>query len=122
MNDDLQHPGSRDITVVELHGEFDLGTAESVSAELGDVDPESGILVDLGQVTFVDSTTLSCFISASRRHQRHGSRFVLANAQGAVRRVLAITGLDEALDYRDTVPEAQLLLSLPRPTDPEDAR
>ena len=122
MNDDLQHPGSRDVTIVALHGEFDLGTAESVSAELGEVDPASSVLVDLGQVTFVDSTTLSCFITAARRHQRHGSRFVLAGARGAVRRVLAITGLDQALDYCDTVDQAQLLLSLPRPTEPEDAR
>jgi len=122
MNDDLQHPRSRNVTIVELHGEFDLGTADSVTAELRDVDPESDVLVDLGHVTFVDSTTLSCFISASRRHQRHGSRFVLARAQGAVRRVLAITGLDQALDYCDTVAEGQLLLALPRPTQPEDAR
>jgi anti-anti-sigma factor len=111
----------RDVTVVAFHGDLDILTASAVSAELAEVDPASDVVVDLGRTTFVDSVTLSCFIVASRRHRAHGARFVLADAQGAVRRVLAITGLDHAMEYADSVPEARHQLTLPDrsvPTDP----
>jgi anti-anti-sigma factor len=106
-------PSPRDVVVVAFHGELDIATAAAVGAELSDVDPESDVVVDLGRTTFVDSVTLSCFIVASRRHRRSGSRFVLADAHGAVRRVLAITGLDHAMQYAHSVSEARGLMSLP---------
>jgi len=110
----------RDVTVVAFRGELDILTASAVSAELAEVDPATHVVVDLGRTTFVDSVTLSCFIVASRRHRAHGARFVLADARGAVRRVLAITGLDHAMDYADSVPEARHLLTLPDRPAPID--
>ena len=113
MIEDPTHPSPRDVIVVAFHGELDISTAAAVGAELSEVDPESDVVVDLGRTTFVDSVTLSCFIVASRRHRRSGSRFVLADAHGAVRRVLAITGLDHAMQYAQSVAEARALMSLP---------
>jgi anti-sigma B factor antagonist len=112
----------RDVTVVAFHGDLDIVTASAVSAELAEVDPTSDVVVDLGRTTFVDSVTLSCFIVASRRHHRHGARFVLADAQGAVRRVLAITGLDHAMEYADSVPEARHQMTTPDQSAPTDDR
>ncbi len=112
MIEGQEHPSPRDVIVVAFHGELDIATAEAVNAELGELDPESDVVVDLGKTTFVDSVTLSCFITASRRHRRHGSRLVLADARGAVRRVLAITGLDHAMQYAHSVTEARALMSL----------
>jgi anti-anti-sigma factor len=110
----------RDVVVAAFHGELDLSTAADVAAELDEVDPHAHVVIDLGRTTFVDSVTLSCFITASRRHGQHGSRLVLADARGAVRRVLAITGLDLVMDYADSVAEACTQLRAPDQSDPID--
>jgi len=112
----------RDVTVVAFQGELDILTAPAVTAELAEVDPATDLVVDLSRASFVDSVTLSCFIVASRRHGHHGARFVLADAQGAVRRVLAITGLDHAMEYADSVAEARDRLTAPLPIDSEPHR
>jgi anti-anti-sigma factor len=67
-----------DTHVVELQGELDLATTPYVEAAL-DAALESGkrfVVLDLGEVGFVDSTTLNVMLAAHRRLEARGGRLV----------------------------------------------
>lgn len=96
-----------DPVVVAPVGELDITRLDEVDAMLESAPPEGRLIVDLSAVQFVDSVTLSRFVRALRRHEVAGGRLVLADARGAVRRVLAITKLDAVLPYLDDLDAAQ---------------
>jgi anti-anti-sigma factor len=86
---------------VRLSGAFDLDTREDLcDALLGLVGPDSGkrILVDLHDVTFIDSEAINVLIQGYLAADRAGIEFRLANARGIVDRVLRIVGLDHLLE------------------------
>jgi anti-anti-sigma factor len=98
------------VAVASPVGELDIGSVDEVDRIFQGVEPRDHMIIDLGQVPFVDSVTLSRFVRVARRHEAAGSRVVLAAARGPVRRVLAITQLDAVLPYADDVETARALL------------
>jgi anti-sigma B factor antagonist len=93
--------------VVSLAGELDLYNAEEVrSALLEACAGHPGLLVvDLGEVRFIDSTALGVLIEArSRLTDRSGFR--LASPGLETRRALEVSGLDRHFLVHDTVAEA----------------
>jgi anti-anti-sigma factor len=99
----------RPLTVTSPAGELDIGNVADVDRLLLAVPAEDHLVIDLGGVSFIDSVMLSRFVRAARRHESAGSRVVLADARGAVRRVLAITQLDSLIPYADDVESARVL-------------
>jgi len=94
-------------TVVSLAGELDLYNAEDVRAALLECcsDEPSVLVVDLAEVTFVDSTALGVLIEArSRLADRDGFR--LAAPRLEARRALEVSGLDRHFSIFDTVADA----------------
>jgi anti-sigma B factor antagonist len=93
--------------VVSLAGELDLYNAEEVRSALFDAcagEPEI-LVVDLEEVTFIDSTALGVLIEArSRMADRSGFR--LASPGLETRRALEISGLDRHFLVHGTVAEA----------------
>jgi anti-anti-sigma factor len=87
--------------VVELRGEHEAYTAAKLEQELdGLVDAGFGIVIDLRNAQFIDSTTLALFIATHRRAEDKGSEFQLLLGDGTgwpVRRLLDVTGLDSLL-------------------------
>ena len=51
-------------TVVTVSGEIDLETSTQLKAVLAELDPDSNISVDLGDVTYIDSTGLRVLLTA----------------------------------------------------------
>jgi anti-sigma B factor antagonist len=93
--------------VVSLAGELDLYNAEAVRKVLLDAAaarPER-IVVDLGEVEFVDSTALGVLIEA-RTKLDNRSAFLLAAPRLETKRALQISGLDRHFTVHDTVSEA----------------
>jgi anti-sigma B factor antagonist len=93
-----------DRAVVSVGGEVDLDTA----AQLGDHALEAlraspHLLLDLTRVTFMDSTGLKVLLSIQRRADLAGGSFALAGAASPVRKILALTGLDQTFAVYDTV-------------------
>jgi anti-anti-sigma factor len=103
----------RSVRVASPEGELDISTVDIVDEVLRSVPVTDHMIVDLSRVSFVDSVTLSRFVRASRRHEAAGSRVVLADAHGAVRRVLALTRLDHVLPYADDLDSARDLVASP---------
>ena len=93
--------------VVSLAGELDLYNAEEVRSALLDVsaaEPEV-LVVDLGGVSFIDSTALGVLIEArSRMSDRQGFRLAAPGLE--TRRALEVSGLDRHFLVHDTVAEA----------------
>jgi anti-sigma B factor antagonist len=106
-----EHDG--DAMVYRLRGSLDLATAPSLRAALIEA-ANAGmhdIVVDLTNVEFLDSTGLGALIGGHRRALEHGGRVRLIVHDGAIQRLLTITGLmsifavygtlDAALNDRD---------------------
>jgi anti-sigma B factor antagonist len=93
--------------VVSLAGELDLYNAEEVRAALVDAaaDGPEAFVVDLAEVTFIDSTALGVLIEACSRTTDH-SGFRLAAPGLEVRRALEVSGLDRHFVVHDTVVDA----------------
>jgi anti-sigma B factor antagonist len=93
--------------VLSLAGELDLYNAEEVSSALLDAcagEPKV-LVVDLAEVTFLDSTALGVLIEArSRMIDRSGFRLAAPGLE--TRRALEVSGLDRHFLVHDTVPEA----------------
>ena len=93
--------------LVRLGGELDLYNAQDVRRALTDAcaDSPQRIVVDLGEVEFVDSTALGVLIEA-RSKMTNGRAFLLAAPGLETRRALKISGLDRHFTVHDTVPAA----------------
>ncbi len=96
-----------DAYVVRLGGELDLYNAAQVRAALMEACAQAPerIVVDLGEVEFLDSTALGVLIETrTRLDNRDG--LVLAAPRLETRRALQISGLDKLFAVHDTVPKA----------------
>lgn len=94
-------------TVLSLAGELDLYNAEEVRSALLEAcaDKPELLVVDLGDVRFVDSTALGVLIEARSRMADRGG-FRLAAPGLETRRALEVSGLDRHFLVHDTVAEA----------------
>jgi anti-sigma B factor antagonist len=93
--------------VIRLGGELDLYNAAQVRAALADIRAQAPerIVVDLGEVEFIDSTALGVLIETRAKMNNRGG-LLLAAPGLETRRALQISGLDKLFTVHDTVPEA----------------
>jgi len=89
---------------VSVAGEVDLATAPELREALGDVvsSGASGVLVDLSNATFIDSTTLGVLMGAVRRLRPAGGELVIACHDPNIRKIFEITLLDRVFEIYDT--------------------
>ena len=93
--------------VIRLGGELDLYNAGQVRSALVDAHAQAPerIVVDLGEVEFIDSTALGVLIETrAKLNNRDG--LVLAAPGLETRRALQVSGLDKLFIVHDTVSEA----------------
>jgi anti-sigma B factor antagonist len=98
--------------VVRLAGELDLYNSAAVRAALDAAAQRTSerLVVDLAEVTFMDSTALGVLIEA-RTKLRNRRAFLLAAPTVETRRTLQVSGLDRHLAVHDSV-EAALAATL----------
>jgi anti-sigma B factor antagonist len=83
--------------VLPLKGEIDLHVSPSVTASLDgiiDKKPER-LVVDLSDVTYIDSAGLAALIQAMQKVEGYGGKFRLAGLQETVRSIFEISRLDQ---------------------------
>jgi anti-sigma B factor antagonist len=93
--------------VVRLGGELDIYNAPIVGEALtgvADSKPDR-LVVDLSEVSFVDSTVLGVMVEARTRLPNRRA-FLLAAPRPETRRALEVTGLDRQLVVYDSVDDA----------------
>ncbi|MEU7576044.1 STAS domain-containing protein [Streptomyces sp. NPDC041068] len=99
-----RHTGAA--VVVELHGEFDLLAAASLTGCLlkatGDQDHD--VIVDLRPATFVDASTLGVLSGAYNRMRGSGHRLQVVATRPLTVRILKMCRLDRVLHLVSALP------------------
>jgi anti-anti-sigma factor len=81
--------------VVGVAGELDLATAPTLAEALRGLGaPCERVVLDLSELTFIDSTGLRLTVAEYERAKAEGFELVLAGATDDVLRVIRLTGLD----------------------------
>lgn len=89
-----------DRTVVALHGELDYDSAPRLRDGLLTVTDGAGrgdVVLDLAELSFIDSTGLSVVVEAAKQARSHGRELILARPSSSTYKILEITGLHRVL-------------------------
>ncbi len=92
-------------TTIALSGELDMATVPTLEEHLvrAESDGAAAIMIDLRELTFMDSTGLHAFLGARNRADTTGRPLLLIGAQAPVRRLFKLTGQDGLLDDENVV-------------------
>lgn len=103
---DTRHAGDR--TVLVPRGVIDLATIGVFRAGLDEVFSHGAVdlVLDLNEITFIDSTGLGALISARRRATAFKGSLLLACENDMVLRLFRITGLERVFDVVPRVESA----------------
>src|SRR4051812_38967736 len=95
----LQDDACGNVRVIRAEGELDLQSAPDLCATLGAQNGHRSVLLDMTRVEFCDSTGLKALVDASRELGIARRRLVVVvPGDGAVRRLVAMTGAEEFLE------------------------
>lgn len=88
---------------VTLIGELDIACVDALHGELLRVEATDAgsIVVDLGAVSFIDSSGLRTLITAVQRSRSAINRLILINASPPVQRTFVMAGLQDYLSAPD---------------------
>ena len=98
----------RDVSVVVVRGELDVDAVAEVSRRLARLQRDSGVFVDLWDVTFIDPLGVRVLETARRRAEVSGWEFaIIAERGGAVAQEIEAAGLAEELPLFPTKHDAR---------------
>jgi anti-anti-sigma factor len=90
-------------------GEIDAATVEQQRGQwLAAVDERrpQRLVIDMTDVTFLDSTGLGAIVALQRRQRAHGGVVAIANAAPPVEQVLQLTGMHLTMEVNGAEPTA----------------
>lgn len=108
-----------DRTVVHVGGEIDVYTAPLVREKLDEqiTAGRNDLVVDLTDVTFLDSTGLGVLVGRLKLTRSLGGSMRIVGTDDRVLKVFAITGLDKVFDIHADVDSALAAESAPVPAE-----
>ncbi len=97
-----------DAVIVAPHGDIDLTASPSLRHELKRVQAEKPqrLVVDLSQVSYMDSSGVATLVEAMQTARRDRSRMVLCAMQDRVRSIFEIAKLDTVFTITSTIDDA----------------
>lgn len=98
---DMRSERSDDRIVIALKGELDLDGADRVTEELerAEASDAAQIVLDLSQLTFMDSSGVRLIVCANLRSRADGDRLRLIRGSPRVQRVFELTGVLDRLPF-----------------------
>ncbi len=89
--------------LMRLFGDFDITGFKQVDEELGRIqsDGQPTVVLDLRELTFIDSSGIRAILRADARARGLGKRLRLVAGPERVQRVFQITRLDDHLQFVD---------------------
>lgn len=97
----------QDYAIVTAAGEIDLSTVTGLRDRLFEVAASvHRLVVDLDQVSFIDSVGLAVLVGTANRVATHGGSLQVACAPPKIRQLLRVTGLDRRIPVAHTLDEA----------------
>jgi anti-sigma B factor antagonist len=96
----------RETVVVALEGEIDLAAAPEAERRIAEAEAQNPgkLVIDLREVTFMDSSGLRVLLTAHRRAEQDGRGFALIRGGESVDRLLQVTGLAGRLEVLEEPP------------------
>ena len=93
--------------IVSFDGEIDLDHSPKARQILLDcVGQQKKVLVDLGAVSYIDSSGVASLVEAFQRAKKSGTAFVLVSLSPATCRVLKLARLDKVFSIYDSLGDA----------------
>jgi anti-anti-sigma factor len=90
------------VEIVVVRGEVDIATADAVRAEVNAACQRGdSVVLDLREVTFMDTQGLSVVIEAQQSCVADGTRFAITRAPAHVHRLFEMIGLTSRLTVLD---------------------
>ncbi|MEJ9232673.1 anti-sigma factor antagonist [Peribacillus butanolivorans] len=88
--------------IVKLKGEIDAYTAPKLRESLFPISEQDNvsIIIDLTEVSYMDSTGLGVFVGAFKSIRAHNGEFTLIGLSERLRRLFDITGLADIIDIK----------------------
>jgi anti-sigma B factor antagonist len=97
----------RGVTIADVTGDIDVSTVSGLRERLlGLADSGEPLIVDLNQVSFIDSAGLGVLVAVARRADTLGGSLHAVCSQAPARKLLWLTGVDRRIPLTDTVDEA----------------
>ena len=83
-----------------MSGELDMATVPPLQENLvrTEADGVTAIVIDLVELTFIESSALHAFVAARERAEASGCQLLLFGAKPEVRRVFELTGKESLLE------------------------
>lgn len=101
---DVHVKGDETAGVVTVRGEVDMANCGMLRQAIADEMRDAAVVVvDLSAVTFLDSSGLAVLVSA---HRSPAARLRLVVETPPVKRILAVSGLDQTLEIHPTLTAA----------------
>ena len=91
---------SDDVSLLRLRGELDMATAVDLRRALAAAISLAPLvlIVDVSELTFIDSTGIGVLVGSSRKARDAGCSFVVRSPSRSVLKTLHLTGVDQVLD------------------------
>lgn len=101
---DMQREYRDGVEVIHLRGDVDLQVSARLRRVLLDsLRQGADLLVDMAQVSYIDSSGIASLVEAFQRARKDGRRFALARVPEPAMRVLRIARLDRVFPILDEV-------------------
>jgi anti-anti-sigma factor len=97
------------VTIASVKGEIDLSNAAELETAISHAvaNEAVGLVVDLAEVDYLDSSGVTLLFNLSRRVSRRQQEFVVVvPGEAHVREILTLSGATDALELQDTLPGA----------------
>jgi anti-anti-sigma factor len=102
-----QRSDAQDQLVVRVRGELDLSNVDELARTIDQAE-QSGVkqvVVDLMECEFIDSAGLAVILRGAKRLDEGGGRLLVACGHPEIRRLFALTAIDQTVAVLDSVPE-----------------
>ncbi|MEO6913649.1 MAG: STAS domain-containing protein [Candidatus Baltobacteraceae bacterium] len=95
-----------DTAFINLFGEYDLARIDELERQLAEAHESDIAFIDLTDVTYIDSSALSCLIRLKNRMSGRAGIIRLIAPQRNVRRLIELTGLEHVVEVQESLKDA----------------
>lgn len=97
------------INIIYLSGDIDLSNSPILRKKIAEsINHESNILIDLSDVTYMDSSGLATLVEAMQKITKNNGKFKISGLKGEVKNIFEIARLNDVFSiYEDTHSAAQ---------------
>jgi len=104
----ISRTSAGEVPIVSVSGDVDVYSAPALKDKISELigTGEQTVIVDLGKVTFLDSTGLGVLVEARTATAEAGGQLPLVCTQQRILKLFAITGLDGVFNIQPSVGDA----------------